>query len=613
MPGFTMAFGGPGPRGRGKGAPQLSCFLEEAAGRPALGKGGALAAPEASANEPDSLDAFMAGIAKEATAPPADGKAAWDELQTDDPVASYCEAFEQQAKAKKRRPAGEDGEGEEELTDEEEQDRRGKPIEPLPPVDHSVIEYPPVRTDFYTPHAEIARLTPEEVSGLRTQLRVAATGSGCPSPVASFAHLGLPQALMQGIRKHGYVRPTPIQAQAIPAGLCGRDVIGIAETGSGKTVAYLMPMLVHCADQPELQKDEGPIGLVLCPTRELAIQIEKETYKFNKALGLRSTTLAGGLSKFQQFKEIKKGSEIVIATPGRIIDIVKMKGCNMRRCSFLVLDEADRMLHMGFEAQIHSIVQNVRPSRQTLLFSATFPPKIERLARELLRDPVRITVGTLGQAAESVTQRVEIVQTDADKWAWLARSLGPMLEKGQVLIFVQSRQRTEELQASVTSILGKSAAVLHGDLDQDERMRVMDSVRKQSVQVLIATDLAARGLDVLSIRSVVSYDIARDIQTHTHRVGRTGRAGHVGEAFTLLTNETRSRRMAAQLVEHLRTVGASAEEALLALARQHVPRPERGGPPGAGPPGSEPPGEAPMEPPAKRPRSASPGSPPSTP
>merc|ERR1711981_1488997 len=144
---------------------------------------------------------------------------------------------------------------------------------------------------------------------------------GVPSPVVSFAHLGLPKELLEGIRRHGYAKPTPVQAQAIPAGLSGRDVVGVAETGSGKTVAYLMPMLVHCAAQPELEKDEGPIALVLCPTRELAIQIEKETFKFNKPLGLRSTTLAGGLSKYQQFKEVKGGSEIVIATPGRMIDI----------------------------------------------------------------------------------------------------------------------------------------------------------------------------------------------------------------------------------------------------------------------------------------------------
>merc|ERR1712176_1314905 len=235
---------------------------------------------------------------------------------------------------------------------------------------------------------------------------------------------------MQGIRKHGYTAPTAIQAQAIPAGLSGRDVIGIAETGSGKTVAYLMPLLVHCADQPALQRDEGPIGLVLCPTRELAIQIEKETFKFNKTMGLRSVTLAGGLSKYQQFKLVKAGAVVVIATPGRMIDVVKMKGCNLSRCTFVVLDEADRMLQMGFEHQMRSIVQNVRPTRQTLLFSATFPPKIGLVSSDLLDRPIRITIGKLGQAAENITQYVEVFNKAEEKFPWLSKRLETMLSKG---------------------------------------------------------------------------------------------------------------------------------------------------------------------------------------
>jgi len=323
----------------------------------------------------------------------------------------------------------------------------------LPAVDHASIQYETVRTDFYKPHREIERLAAEEVEVLSRDMRITATGSNCPRPVVSFGHLGLPEELMQGIRKHGYVKPTPIQAQAIPAALNGRDVIGIAETGSGKTVAYLMPLLVHCRDQPALQKDEGPIGLVLCPTRELAVQIEKETFKFNKALGLRSTTLAGGLSKYQQFKEIKKGSEVIIATPGRLIDIIKMKGCSLRRCTFLVLDEADRMLIMGFEPQIRSIVQNVRPSRQTLLFSATFPPKIERISLDLLQNPVRITIGTLGQANENVTQYIEVLPSEDDKWTWLSGRVDAMLAQGQLLVFAQSKQRTGELFQNFTDLL----------------------------------------------------------------------------------------------------------------------------------------------------------------
>ncbi|CAE7865715.1 RH24 [Symbiodinium microadriaticum] len=203
-------------------------------------------------------------------------------------------------------------------------------------------------------------MTNEQIAQARVDLRVSATGSQIVAPVTSFAHLAhvLGREIMEGIRRHGYQQPTAIQAQAIPVALSGRDVIGVAETGSGKTVAYLLPMLVHAIAQPELQKDDGPIGIVLCPTRELAVQIETETFKFNKQLGMRSVTLAGGLSKLEQFKEVKRGAEIAICNPGRLIDVVKMKGCNLQRCTYIVLDEADRMFHMGFEYQVRSIVSD---------------------------------------------------------------------------------------------------------------------------------------------------------------------------------------------------------------------------------------------------------------
>mmetsp|Transcript_640 Transcript_640/g.1297 ORF Transcript_640/g.1297 Transcript_640/m.1297 type:complete len:692 (+) Transcript_640:95-2170(+) len=570
-------------------APVLDCFKEEdGPKRRPLFLLSEEEAPKptqvASSDAPDSLDAFMATITADSTKAsdaPKTEKATWEEAE--DHNASFIESFEKEKGKGTKKPKAtgadalmasddEDEGAEDDDDDDENQDRRSKPIEPLPAVDHSAMEYATVRTEFYTPHEDIKALTQDEVTDLRKSLRITATGSNCPHPVVSFAHLGLPAELMQGIRKHGYTKPTPIQAQAIPAALCGRDVIGIAETGSGKTLAYMMPMLVHCAAQPPLQKDEGPIALTLSPTRELAVQIEKEAYKFNKLFGLRSTTLAGGLSKFQQFKEVKKGSEVIIATPGRLIDIVKMKGCNLRRCTFLVLDEADRMLHMGFEPQIRSIAQNIRPSRQTLFFSATFPPKIEKISSDLLINPVRITVGKLGQAAVTVTQRVEVVSSEDAKWQWFGKHVESMLSKGQLLVFTQSKQKVEEIKEKLTDILHQQVLTLHGDLSQDERMSIMDTYRKRKAEVLVATDLAARGLDVPTIRTVVSFDAARDIQTHTHRVGRTGRAGQSGEAFTLLLLEDpKNRRMAGQLVDHLEVVGQPVNQDLLDLALRHAP------------------------------------------
>lgn len=538
------------------------------------------AAPAPSADgEVDPLDAFMAEINQElskgsnsaakhaeryvkgdkATAP-------WEELESLDPTASYFEAYKEQVEVL----AGSDGE---EYAEDKDLDRRKKAIEPLPRVDHSQIRYNKVQTDFYKPHPEIEGLDADDIQGLRTELSISATGSNIVSPVPSFAHLAhvLGKELMEGIRRHGYEQPTPIQCQAIPVALQGRDLIGVAETGSGKTVAYLLPLLVHTASQEKLEKDEGPIGVVLCPTRELAVQIEKEVYKFNKLLGLRSVTLAGGLSKLEQFKEIKRGCEIAICNPGRLIDIVKMKGCSLQRVTFVVIDEADRMMHLGFEYQVRSIIQAIRPSRQTLFFSATFPPKVEHLARDLLQQPARITIGEAGQAAANVKQSVAVLKNDAEKWPWLSKRIDEILGKGQVLIFVKSIISAEELTENFMDFLGKKSVTLHGDMQQMERMHYLSQFRKRKVEIMIATDVAARGLDITSIRTVISYDCARDIETHTHRVGRTGRAGAAGDAVTLMTQDKEEWRMAALLVEHLEQVNQPISDEHNQLAMRHAP------------------------------------------
>eukprot|EP00930_Biecheleria_cincta_P000980 TRINITY_DN10215_c1_g1_i1.p1 TRINITY_DN10215_c1_g1~~TRINITY_DN10215_c1_g1_i1.p1 ORF type:complete len:887 (+),score=162.60 TRINITY_DN10215_c1_g1_i1:136-2796(+) len=523
--------------------------------------------------EVDPLDAFMAEINKEiaksgggpSVSPKADSgpaKAMWED--SEDHVASFMESH-----SKKRVAAA----TAEDADDEEAGDRRERAIEPLPAIDHGLIRYNPVKTEFYELHKDIASLTNEQVAKLREDLRISATGPAVPTPVASFGHLApsLGRELMAAIRQHDYHKPTAIQAQAIPAALSGRDIIGIAETGSGKTVAYLLPMLVHAIAQPELQKDDGPIGVVLCPTRELAVQIEGETFKFSKQLGLRSVTLAGGLSKLEQFKEVKRGAEIAICNPGRLIDVVKMRGCDLRRCTYVVLDEADRMFHMGFEYQMRSIIQNVRPSRQTMLFSATFPPSIEKLARDILHQPVRITIGVVGQAAQSIQQHVEVLKNADAKWEWLSKNVDKMLEKGQLLIFVKSIASAEELTQNFQDFLEKKTEFLHGDLDQGERMRILKSVRKRNVEVLIATDVAARGLDIPSIGTVVSYDPARDIQTHTHRIGRTGRAGAAGQAFTLLIGDKEHSKMAALLAESIEQANQKVSDDHHALALKHGP------------------------------------------
>lgn len=234
--------------------------------------------------------------------------------------------------------------------------QRKKDIDPLPPVYHSQIDYHSFEKDFYTPHSDIANLSNQQVIALRKTIGIKVSGADPQKPVTSFAHFGFDENLMKAIRKAEYSQPTPIQAQAIPTALAGRDVIGIAKTGSGKTAAFIWPMLVHIMQQKELQPGDGPIGLILAPTRELSLQIYNEAKKFGKVYNINVICCYGGGSKWEQSKALEHGGEIVVATPGRIIDMIKMKATNLLRVTFLVLDEADRMFHMGFEPQVLYII-----------------------------------------------------------------------------------------------------------------------------------------------------------------------------------------------------------------------------------------------------------------
>uniref|UniRef100_A0AAQ5Z1T7 ATP-dependent RNA helicase DDX42 n=1 Tax=Amphiprion ocellaris TaxID=80972 RepID=A0AAQ5Z1T7_AMPOC len=465
------------------------------------------------------------------------------------------------------------------LTQEEEEenidyDSDGNPIAsttkkiimPLPPIDHSEIDYPPFEKNFYNEHEELSSLTGTQVLELRQKLNLRVSGAAPPKPCTSFAHFGFDEQLMHQIRKSEYTQPTPIQCQGVPIALSGRDMIGIAKTGSGKTAAFIWPMLVHIMDQKELEAGEGPIAVIVCPTRELCQQIHAECKRFGKAYSLRSVAVYGGGSMWEQAKALQEGAEIVVCTPGRLIDHVKKKATSLQRVTYLVFDEADRMFDMGFEYQVRSIASHVRPDRQTLLFSATFRKKIERLARDILVDPIRVVQGDIGEANEDVTQVVELLLSGSDKWGWLVRRLVEFTSSGSVLIFVTKKANCEELATNLTQE-GYSLGLLHGDMDQSERNKVISDFKKKNLPILVATDVAARGLDIPSIRTVVNYDVARDIDTHTHRIGRTGRAGEKGVAYTLLTSKDTT--FAGDLVRNLEGANQSVSKELMDLAMQN--------------------------------------------
>ncbi|KAF8039718.1 hypothetical protein BT93_B2053 [Corymbia citriodora subsp. variegata] len=439
-----------------------------------------------------------------------------------------------------------------------------KKIEPIPALDHSEIDYEPFNKDFYEEKESISGMSEQDVADYRKSLAIRVSGFDVPRPVKIFDDCGFSSQLMNAIAKQGYEKPTSIQCQALPIVLSGRDIIGIAKTGSGKTAAFVLPMIMHIMDQPELVKEEGPIGVICAPTRELAHQIYLECKKFAKSHGIRVSAVYGGMSKLEQFKELKAGCEIVVATPGRLIDMLKMKALTMLRATYLVLDEADRMFDLGFEPQIRSIVGQIRPDRQTLLFSATMPRKVEKLAREILSDPVRVTVGEVGMANEDITQVVHVIPSDAEKLPWLIEKLPSLIDEGDVLVFASKKAAVDEIESQLSQRAFKVAA-LHGDKDQASRMEILQKFKSGTYHVLIATDVAARGLDIKSIKSVVNFDIARDMDMHVHRIGRTGRAGDKdGVAYTLITQK--EARFAGELVNSLIAAGQNVSTELMDLA-----------------------------------------------
>ncbi|KAJ6791602.1 DEAD-box ATP-dependent RNA helicase 24 [Iris pallida] len=538
-------------------------------------------AATAADDEIDPLDAFMEGIQEEIQAPPPPKEKAPAKYDSDeeDPIESFLRAKKDLGLtlASDALRAGYDSDEEvyaaakavdAGMVDYDSDDNPvvvdKRRIEPIPALDHSAVEYEAFNKDFYEEKPSISGMTDQEVAEYQKSLAIRVSGFDVPKPIKLFEDCGFPTTLLNAISKQGYEKPTPIQCQALPIVLSGRDVIGIAKTGSGKTAAFILPMIVHIMDQPELAKEEGPIGVICAPTRELAHQIYLEAKKFAKSHGIRVSAVYGGMSKLDQFKELKAGCDIVVATPGRLIDMLKMKALTMLRATYLVLDEADRMFDLGFEPQIRSIVGQIRPDRQTLLFSATMPYKVERLAREIISDPIRVTVGEVGMANEDITQVVSVIPSDAEKMPWLLQKLPGMIDDGDVLVFASKKGTVDEIENHLVQ-KGFKVAALHGDKDQASRMDILQKFKSGVYHVLVATDVAARGLDIKSIKSVVNYDIAKDMDMHVHRIGRTGRAGDKdGTAHTLITQK--EARFAGELVNSLIAAGQNVSTELMDLA-----------------------------------------------
>uniref|UniRef100_A0A3B4VEQ5 Probable ATP-dependent RNA helicase DDX46 n=1 Tax=Seriola dumerili TaxID=41447 RepID=A0A3B4VEQ5_SERDU len=409
----------------------------------------------------------------------------------------------------------------------------------LEPVDHGKIQYESYRKNFYVEVPELAKMTTEEVNAYRLDLEgIIVKGKGCPKPIKTWVQCGVSMKILNALKKHSYEKPTPIQAQAIPAIMSGRDLIGIAKTGSGKTIAFLLPMFRHIMDQRPLEESEGPISVIMTPTRELALQITKECKKFSKPLGLRVVCVYGGTGISEQIAELKRGAEIIVCTPGRMIDMLGANSgrvTNLRRVTYVVLDEADRMFDMGFEPQVMRIVDNVRPDRQTVMFSATFPRAMEALARRILAKPIEVQVGGRSVVCSDVEQHVLVIDEDK-KFLKLLEILGHYQEKGSVIIFVDKQEHADGLLKDLMKA-SYPCMSLHGGIDQYDRDSIINDFKNGACRLMVATSVAARGLDVKQLILVVNYSCPNHYEDYVHRAGRTGRAGNKGYAYTFITED----------------------------------------------------------------------------
>ena len=346
-----------------------------------------------------------------------------------------------------------------------------------------------------------------------------------------FATLGLGSKLTQALKEKGYVEPTPIQAKAIPTILSGRDVIGVAQTGTGKTAAFVLPLLEKMAATPP---QRGMRALVIAPTRELVAQIEENVRAYGRHLPLRYATIFGGVGEGPQIQALKRGVDLVVATPGRLIDLMEQRHVDFAALQMLVLDEADRMLDMGFLPAIRRIVSKTPAARQTLLFSATMSKEIERVAKDVLKDPVSVEIGARSTPAEAVSQYVVEVSHSGKVPALVHLLKDAALES--VLVFSRTKHGADRI-ARKLSAAGLTTATLHSNRTQGQRLQALRRFKSGEVRVLIATDIAARGIDVDGISHVINFDFPPQPEDYVHRIGRTGRNQAIGDAISFATHE----------------------------------------------------------------------------
>ncbi|MBL0725605.1 MAG: DEAD/DEAH box helicase [Alphaproteobacteria bacterium] len=347
--------------------------------------------------------------------------------------------------------------------------------------------------------------------------------------MSEFSTLQLNPTILKTLQEKNYTTPTPVQSQAIPPLLCGEDLLGIAQTGTGKTAAFLLPILNNLSENKTRFTPNHIRALILTPTRELASQIGRSAYIYGKKLYLKHTVIFGGVNIHAQMRTVSNGVDIVIATPGRLLDLIN-RGCiNFRQLETLVLDEADIMLDMGFVHDIKKIIQKLPPDKQTVMFSATMPKNMLSLTQSILRNPVHVEVAPESTTAKRIKQSVKFV--DKPNKLALLQNILEREEVLSVLVFTKTKHKADKVAESLNNMSIKTTAI-HGDKSQNARTRALDNFRSGRINILISTDIAARGIDIPGVSHVINYDLPEDPESYVHRIGRTARAGKDGIAIS---------------------------------------------------------------------------------
>jgi len=359
--------------------------------------------------------------------------------------------------------------------------------------------------------------------------------------LTQFTDFALSPAIQKALVQTGFVTPTPVQAQAIPPQLEGRDMLALAQTGTGKTAAFGLPLIEELAGRPGRRRPASARALILAPTRELAVQIDEDLRRFGKNLALKTVLVLGGMSRSNQVRALAQGVDVIVATPGRLIDLMDEGRARLDGLEVLILDEADRMLDMGFIRDIRKIAAVTPKTRRTALFSATMPAEIDTLAQELLREPVRVEIARSGESVQAIEQRVDFVQGGYKRQHMAKLLADPAMAR--VIVFARTKRGCDRVAKNL-EIDGFRAEAIHGDKAQNARQRALDAFKRGHARVLVATDIAARGIDVEGVTHVVQFELPDEPESYTHRIGRTGRNGATGIAITLC-DETERDKLAA--------------------------------------------------------------------